>query len=1145
MKKRKFALILLISVLMIVGLKLAYAFTFVDDSDTDFLKGNFTGDGNTSRVVGTGAGANVTINISRETANYTENLFGRGIEINASVILYMRFEEGTGQYANDSSIYQFNNGTLGANNAAASDDPVWNSSTKFENFGLRFDENTDHIAFATDTGLTGMSEITIAVWGKPGASGSRRMVSHGSVNDYVFLIDTNNALVLSLNAVSLTSPNDVVTSGTWHHFVATWDTTSDLARLYVNGVLVEKGTISITTVADTGSLVIGNTDNPSGDNQGFGGTLDEFAIWNISLTNETILDLYQKGWGYFNTSNFTSQTFNANSIANWTTISWAQEVPYQTEIGRADRDVADAAEDSGFINTTGLILLMHLNNETEEQDIPLGDRLIISNEKELILYMQFDSANAEEIKPNGSTVLLMHFNNDTGTGENASLFFNNATYANGTGLPNGTCILASNQCPIFNESNARLGNAGLEFDGFNDFINISNVSGLPEGAGSRTFEAWVYSKDCDTQNRDIIAQGKKTNNNRFAMVCVGGEIYFAGQANDINGVLDIPNNQWTHTAITYDGTNLNMYVNGVKDPESTTKTLDTLTSTVFIGANIQHNEFWNGTIDEAAIWNVSLSPEVIARHSGYGIDKSIYGNNATFMNGTVVNFTNSKFGEAMGFDGVDDFVSMGSKSSFIFTNTSATELWIHPKTLSGNDAIIAWYNDTAGSNSPSAHPTWYLFYDGTEIKIGGIADNTQASSGVGLNTNEWTYLALVTDNVSLILYKNGIRSYSKALTGDAIPTGDIGDMKLRLGFKANIEAFHGTIDEVAIWNKSLSADRIAEHAGIKVRDYSGFGNNGTRGDGDGSGTWPNYTISGKFGYALEFDGDDDWVNVTDSDDWDFASGEDFTIGLWVNFNSLEDSQQIINFGGDFHLEIEFGEPTGRLSFSIPNEANNAWVNGGTGTSASKTDWNTGQWYYITLKRSSGAWRFYVDGQSEAKYSLSDDAINSADLRIGWGFSTRYFNGIIDEVAIWNGSLSSNEIQNLYKRGVLRLNLSYRTSNDSVTFSGWKGVGNNNLSTIGEQARYLEYKAVFNTTDNAYTPILNNVTVVVDSTCPCPSSGDWVIQDGCIVDTTCSMDGSDVYIASGSNLTINAGGLSSFNNIFVYGNLFCRADACFG
>ena len=99
-----------------------------------------------------------------------------------------------------------------------------------------------------------------------------------------------------------------------------------------------------------------------------------------------------------------------------------------------------------------------------------------------------------EIAPNGSTVLLMHFNNDTGTGENASLFLNNATFQNGTGIGNGSCNRDPNLgfCPIFNESNARLGKASAEFNG-SRYINFTDrPSFRPQ---SHTIEAWVkYNK---------------------------------------------------------------------------------------------------------------------------------------------------------------------------------------------------------------------------------------------------------------------------------------------------------------------------------------------------------------------------------------------------------------------------------------------------------------------------------------------------------------------------------------------------------------------------------------------------------------------------------------------------------------------------
>jgi len=87
-----------------------------------------------------------------------------------------------------------------------------------------------------------------------------------------------------------------------------------------------------------------------------------------------------------------------------------------------------------------------------------------------------------------------------------------------------------------------------------------------------------------------------------------------------------------------------------------------------------------------------------------------------------------------------------------------------------------------------------------------------------------------------------------------------------------------------------------------------------------------------------------------------------------------------------------------------------------------------------------------------------------------------FNGKIDEVAIWNRTLSENEIIALYKRGDLSINVSYRTSNDSVTYSDWHNASNSTSSVINEKARYLQYKTILNTEFGNYTPILNDVTI---------------------------------------------------------------------
>ncbi|MBI2652877.1 hypothetical protein HYX00_05410 [Candidatus Woesearchaeota archaeon] len=99
---------------------------------------------------------------------------------------------------------------------------------------------------------------------------------------------------------------------------------------------------------------------------------------------------------YVSKGNFTSRVFDANASVNWTALAFSTDVPYQ-------RDLED-------LKNASTVLLMHFNNDTGESERQLNETHTISNEGNLVLYMPFDSANARELVPNGSTVLLMHFN---------------------------------------------------------------------------------------------------------------------------------------------------------------------------------------------------------------------------------------------------------------------------------------------------------------------------------------------------------------------------------------------------------------------------------------------------------------------------------------------------------------------------------------------------------------------------------------------------------------------------------------------------------------------------------------------------------------------------------------------------------------
>ncbi|MBI1935239.1 LamG domain-containing protein, partial [Candidatus Woesearchaeota archaeon] len=754
-----------------------------------------------------------------------------------------------------------------------------------------------------------------------------------------------------------------------------------------------------------------------------------------------------------------------------------------------------AAKESPFINTTGLVLLMHFNNETGESERQLNVTHNISAETNLVLYMPFDSASASEIKPNGSTVLLMHFDNVSGI-ENDTLFFNNATVGS---MLNGTC--SGTACPVYNKTNYKFGRSGLEFDGIDDNVTVPDSNDWNLAANDFTIETWIYSKDIRAPSRNIIGQkagtaysnlwvlSRQDNGDwRFLVVDgVGTEII------DINepAPYHTQQNVWQHVAATRTGNDFRIYVDGaVVASETDTDTIPNIAAPLGIGGENQYSEF-NGTLDEVAIWNVSLSSQIIAQHSGYGIDRSIYGNNATLMNGSVVNTTNFKFGEAMEFDAVKfNQVRFGKTvlTTGGYIGNFSVEAWIFPKTVDGLVGIVGeiggegtegQFDLQVGENN---RPNQINFFR----RAIGSTNTISVRSDSVIFPGNWYHIAGTYEHKSspnMTLYINGVKDPNAQGT-DGYGLAGI-TAELLIGKRPDADAtfgwFNGTIDEVALWNKTLSSDLIAQHAGAKIIDYSQYGNNGTRNFNSTSDFGRNFT-DGKFSKALLFDGVNDFVNVTS-----FATGfpngifnRTYSAELWLKTEDTRAQRIIIGRRtGVIELLVMLNYPsTGRIEFFTG-------ANGGdeNGVQSNRGGLNDNNWHHFVFVRdnSSGTLNMYIDGIQDASKSEvgGPGSVGNIGFYIGHEQSRPIpINGTIDELSIWNVSLSADEIRKHYERGVLKLNLSYRTSQDNVTFTAWTGVSNNTISTITSNAvaRYFQYKVDFNTTDARYTPILNNVSI---------------------------------------------------------------------
>lgn len=97
------------------------------------------------------------------------------------------------------------------------------------------------------------------------------------------------------------------------------------------------------------------------------------------------------------------------------------------------------------------------------------------------------------------------------------------------------------------------------------------------------------------------------------------------------------------------------------------------------------------------------------------------------------------------------------------------------------------------------------------------------------------------------------------------------------------------------------------------------------------------------------------------------------------------------------------------------------------------------------------------------------------LTIG-GTSGGYFNGTLDEVAIYGRALSSAEAINHYKRGMAQIKVDVRFSNDTEVWANWINYLNNPSGIVSYSANYSQYRINLTTYNSSLTPEIFRFTL---------------------------------------------------------------------
>jgi hypothetical protein len=197
-------------------------------------------------------------------------------------------------------------------------------------------------------------------------------------------------------------------------------------------------------------------------------------------------------------------------------------------------------------------------------------------------------------------------------------------------------------------------------------------------------------------------------------------------------------------------------------------------------------------------------------------DASGNNNTGTLTNGPL--WTTGKYGKALSFDGVNDYVAVPNSSSLDISGKNLTlSLWVN-LTDTGNDQVLLAKPWVSSAMSTPYHQ-YALEFDGNGAKtldfyFGDTTGTLQGFHLAGYTPGTWAHVAFTYDGTTVKGYLNGVQKLSVAATQSIQARGN----SLLLGVDGAFgQAFKGRLDQVRIYNRALTASEISTDMKTRIQ----------------------------------------------------------------------------------------------------------------------------------------------------------------------------------------------------------------------------------------------------------------------------------------------------------------------------------------
>ncbi|MFH1642594.1 MAG: LamG-like jellyroll fold domain-containing protein, partial [Nanoarchaeota archaeon] len=1043
---------------------------------------------------------NMTDNTITLTANDTlqelPNNMGHDGFINMSGnVLLMHFNNDS-DYENSTHVYDWsgndNNGTLLGTARS-------NGTAQFGNFGGSFrSEGADHINI-TSFSQKNNESFSVVAWIKisTALNNYNGIISNlnGTNGGWSFHI-LNNKLRssggISLGATTLTVDQ-------WYHVGYIFNGSHE--KIYLNAQIdsnyIEHGYTS------QNMLTIGRA-NGAVNSYFFNGTIDELAIWNRSLSAEEILNIYNRQKGkYIDRGNYTSKVFNATYKAAWKNISWDVGFNFY------NKELPGNMEDETLCVAENSLITMADKTKKKITDVKPGEYVLsldentgklVSNKVKALLDMgtkpiyELKTASKRSINTTGNHPYLVKLYEK----EKCDYYAGDVWNKEYNYFENGYCT----RWVRVSELKENMEVAVPKNTKQDDLSLISRIMML-KSKKDNSFVSIINFKSEDKASKDM--------NSSFTSRIIPQRLIMIGVENNLLNLLGKNALQERMFFTGFDNLSLAFWMNNTEIAHSSKISstefslikgpflLDcsSLTNSSFKGSSstgcqsiFLQNSQSSSDIVPVFIYssNISFFKDTSLATSDQLIQLNLFNRNLSSVSiGTITldiynsplalnlsSFTNLSF--------IPSLITSGQLISGRLSNLSLSSLGIENVTLSilyPPHHCVDIHKCVKLFKSFDSEYHDILFEESNKDIKFEMSDKLSFSKH-SQNSVIFEQINSITEHEPQHVYDLEIENTHNFIANDIIAHNTYTD---GVNMSGNVLLMH------------FNNDSVYENS-THVYDWSGNDNNGTWYGGGRSNS------TGKLGaYSGYFDGNDDYANINSIVEG-LAPTTTGTWSAWIKADGF-------NSAGGRIISIADTDAIGYLEFSNTGDLNEFQA---SARSSGGVQWDvesdeileTNKWYHVVLVQDGAEPDLYINGEDAPQhFAIGDDkTIWASDLSVqldnanigdlnfnGNGIGVYNWNGTIDEVAIWNRSLSAEEILNIYKRGVLRLNLSARSCDDpfcdTETFTNF-GSNHTLTDTSGLTSnQYFQYKFNFETDDANYTPQLttNSVTIKFEDAPP--------------------------------------------------------------